>query len=125
LTFIVCHTWTLSHVGPFPSLNRAASAELAASADEVALRAWNTKYFGKDGEIPTALKRVGSVPPDERKSYGQNANRIKETLSTAYNAALSSAKERALEQSLATEKLDVSLPGRPTPAGDCILRHVR
>lgn len=98
-------------------LESRASAELAASADEVALRAWNTKYFGKDGEIPTALKRVGSVPPDERKSYGQNANRIKETLSTAYNAALSSAKERALEQSLATEKLDVSLPGRPTPRG--------
>ncbi|MGL4550866.1 MAG: phenylalanine--tRNA ligase subunit alpha [Gemmataceae bacterium] len=98
-------------------LESRAAAELAASADEPALRAWNARYFGKDGEVALALKAVGSVPPDQRKAYGQNANRIKEALSRAYDDALASAKDRALEHSLATEKLDISLPGRPVPRG--------
>ena len=37
-----------------------ALAELNAAADEAALRAWNTKYFGKQGEVLLAVKKVGS-----------------------------------------------------------------
>jgi phenylalanyl-tRNA synthetase alpha chain len=91
--------------------------ELHACADEAALRAWNTKYFGKQGEVTLAIKRVGEVPPPERRSYGQEANRVKEALSQAYAAALAQAAEKALEQSLAAEALDVTLPGRPVVHG--------
>ncbi len=98
-------------------LQRRASEELAACADEAALRAWNSRYFGKTGEVLVALKAVGSVAPAERKSYGQLANQIKESLSSAYEAALAREKERALERSLATEKLDVTLPGREFSRG--------
>jgi phenylalanyl-tRNA synthetase alpha chain len=98
-------------------LERRASEELAACEDEAALRAWNSRYFGKAGEVLTALKAVGSVPPAERKTYGQKANQIKEALTRSYDEALAGAKERALERSLATERLDVTLPGRPVPRG--------
>src|SRR5262245_54831273 len=92
-------------------------AELQACPDEAALRQWNTRYFGKEGEVPVALKKVGTVPPDQRKAYGQQANQVKERLSKEYEAALAREKERALELSLATEKLDVTLPGRAVPRG--------
>ena len=55
------------------ALEQRATAELAACADDSALRAWNTKYFGKQGEIALALRRVGEVPVAERKTYGQEA----------------------------------------------------
>jgi phenylalanyl-tRNA synthetase alpha chain len=99
------------------ALEQRALAELHACADEPSLRAWHTRYFGKSGEVPAALKRVGTVPPEQRRAYGQEANRIKEQLGQAYDEALARAKEQALALSLATESLDVTLPGRPQHQG--------
>lgn len=98
-------------------LEQRARAELAACADEPSLRAWNTKFFGKAGEVAAALKEVGKVPPEERRAYGQEANRIKTELTEAYDTALAGAKDRELERSLREGALDVTLPGRPAPRG--------
>ncbi|HEY2783597.1 MAG TPA: phenylalanine--tRNA ligase subunit alpha [Fimbriiglobus sp.] len=92
-------------------------AELAACTDEVAVRAWNTKYFGDNGKMKAALSRIGGVPPAERKGYGQEANRVKIALTTAYESRLAAAKEAALQTSLTTNPLDVTLPGRSRPRG--------
>src|SRR5581483_8134440 len=98
------------------ALEQRAVAELTAAGDEAALRAWNHNYFGKTGEIALALRRVGEVPPADRKTYGQEANRIKEALTQKYEQALAAAEERALARSLAEDRLDVTLPGRtPSP----------
>jgi phenylalanyl-tRNA synthetase alpha chain len=98
-------------------LESRALEELSACADEAALRAWNTRYFGKQGEVLLALKNVVSVPPAERKTYGQQANQVKERLTSAYDQKLARQKELDLERSLATEVLDVTLPGRQPPRG--------
>jgi phenylalanyl-tRNA synthetase alpha chain len=98
-------------------LEQRALAELSACTGEAALRAWNTKYFGKQGEVALAIKKVGEVPPAERRSYGQEANRIKEGLTRAYDSALQQEKDKALAQSLAANALDVTLPGRPAHNG--------
>jgi phenylalanyl-tRNA synthetase alpha chain len=98
-------------------LERRALAELAASGDESALRAWNSKYFGKAGELALALRRIGEVPPADRKSYGQEANRIKEALTAKYDEALAAEQQQALSRSLSESPLDVTMPGRPQQAG--------
>jgi len=98
-------------------LEQRALAELTVADSEDALRHWNTRYFGDQGEVKQALKKVGTVAKEERAAYGQEANRVKQTLTTAYEAAVAQAKEKALEKSLATDVLDVSLPGRPVPRG--------
>src|SRR5438105_4424125 len=103
-------------------------AELAACADEAALRAWNTAWFGKAGHVPAALKGVGTYQGDKR-AYGQQANQLKDKLTKAHDAALAAAQDRALAHSLATEKLDITLPGRPVPRGRLhpstrTLRHI-
>src|SRR5271165_3368472 len=94
------------------SLEQRALAELSACSDEAALRAWNSQYFGKQGEVVMALKRVGEAPAAERRAFGQEANRIKEALSQAYEASLARVKEKDLERSLSADALDVTLPGR-------------
>ncbi len=99
------------------TLEQRALAELQGCADESALRAWNTRYFGKQGEVPQALSAIGKIAKEERKAYGQKANQVKEELTAAYETALAAEKERALERSLTAEALDVTLPGRPTPRG--------
>jgi phenylalanyl-tRNA synthetase alpha chain len=99
------------------SLEQRARAELQSSGDEAALRAWNTRYFGKQGEMTLALRKVGEVPPADRKAYGQEANRIKGALESLYQERLGKQKEKQLQQSLAAEALDVTLPGRPVSRG--------
>jgi phenylalanyl-tRNA synthetase alpha chain len=99
------------------ALEQQATSELAACGDEAALRGWHTKYFGKQGEIVLALRKVGEVPPAERKTFGQEANRIKEALTAKYDSALTSERERSLERDLAADPLDVTLPGRAPQPG--------
>jgi phenylalanyl-tRNA synthetase alpha chain len=99
------------------ALEQRALAELNACGDEAALRAWNTRYFGKQGEVLLAIKKVSEVPQAERRAYGQQANGVKEKLTQAYEAALTRAKDRALQRSLEADALDVTLPGRPAPRG--------
>jgi phenylalanyl-tRNA synthetase alpha chain len=99
------------------ALEQRARAELAACGDEAALRAWHTKYFGKSGEVLQALKEVGKIAAEQRRAYGQEANRIKEALTQTYEATLENAKRQALEHSLTAEKIDVTLPGRPVQRG--------
>jgi phenylalanyl-tRNA synthetase alpha chain len=99
------------------TLEQRAHTELDACGDESALRSWHTRYFGKQGEVLQALKMIAEVPPAERRGYGQEANRIKESLTAAYDSALAREKERDLEKSLSAQGLDVTLPGRPAPRG--------
>ncbi len=99
------------------ALEQRARAELDACTDEGALRAWNTRYFGKQGEMLLALKKVAEQPPEGRRAYGQEANRIKEALTQAYDAALAREKDAALQRSLTAQGLDVTLPGRPPQRG--------
>jgi phenylalanyl-tRNA synthetase alpha chain len=99
------------------ALQQRALAELSACADEAALRAWHTRYFGKQGEVPQVLSQIGKVAPAEKKAYGQQANQVKVALTEAYETALTAYKARALEQNLTSEALDVTLPGRTPPRG--------
>src|SRR5262245_26739115 len=99
------------------SLEQRALAELSACTDETALRAWNTRYFGKQGEVLAAVKRVGAIPPAERKAYGQQANQVKETLTRASEEKNAGIKKQELERSLTGPAPDVTLPGRPAPHG--------
>jgi phenylalanyl-tRNA synthetase alpha chain len=98
-------------------LEQRALAELNAAADEASLRAWKTRYFGDQGEVKVALKKVGTIPAAERPAYGKEVNRIQVALMQAYEAAEQRMKESALEASLTSDALDVTLPGRPLSRG--------
>jgi phenylalanyl-tRNA synthetase alpha chain len=99
------------------SLEQRARAELNAAGDEAALRAWHTRYFGKQGEVLQAVKKVAEVPPAERPAYGQAANRAKEALLKAFEEKQVQQREQAMERSLTEGAVDVTLPGRPVPRG--------
>lgn len=98
-------------------LEEAGLAELSAIQDEPTIRNWNTKYFGDSGLMKTALGQIGGIPPAERKAFGQEANRVKTALTAAYESSLSQAKEAALLADLASNPLDVTLPGRANRRG--------
>jgi phenylalanyl-tRNA synthetase alpha chain len=98
-------------------LEQRARAELDGCGDEASLRGWHTRYFGKQGEVLAAVKKVAEMPPAEKRAYGQEANRVKEALTVAHETTLARAKQLTLEKSLASERLDITLPGRLVPRG--------
>src|SRR5206468_6828553 len=55
---LVVRARSISIMSILASLEERALAELNGCADEAALRVWHTKYFGKQGEMTWALKRV-------------------------------------------------------------------
>jgi len=94
------------------------TGDLSACADEAALRVWNTRYFGEKGEMVAAMKKLPTLPPTERKGYGQEANRVKLQLGEAYGKALEAESEKALLASVNATPLDITLPGRPPRRGN-------
>jgi phenylalanyl-tRNA synthetase alpha chain len=99
------------------ALETQALGELATASDVAALQAWNTRYFGDKGLVKAALGKLKDLPKDQRATFGQEANRVKVSLETAAATAMTAAKEAALQASLATERVDVTLPGRTRSRG--------
>jgi len=99
------------------ALEARAREELKACADEAALRAWHGTYLGDKGLVKVAFGRMKEIPPAEKKAFGQEFNRVKMALEAAYEQAVAADKEQKLLASLEANPLDVTLPGRPVPAG--------
>lgn len=90
-----------------------ARSELDAASDLAALEAWHVRYFGRErGEIQAMFRQIPALPVAERKSFGSELNRLKQELETHYTARHEAIQRAALEEKLAAERIDVTLPGR-------------
>jgi phenylalanyl-tRNA synthetase alpha chain len=98
-------------------VQQTALTELAGVSDLTSLDEWRIKYLGKKGEFTGFLRGMGSLPAEERPIVGQAVNAAKEALETAVGERTLVLKEAALENSLATDKIDITLPGRPVMPG--------
>jgi len=89
-----------------------AAAEFAAAADPASLENAKAKFLGKTGELTALLKRLGTLAPEEKKSFGQSINTAKQQIEAALDLRRKDLELRKLESRLAEEALDVTLPGR-------------
>jgi phenylalanyl-tRNA synthetase alpha chain len=91
--------------------------ELRVCDDEAALRAWYTKFLSEKGLWKLAFGKLNTLPKDQKKTFGEEANRVKKTLSDEYEKVNKEVKEKTLLASLTANPLDVTLPGRARPCG--------
>jgi phenylalanyl-tRNA synthetase alpha chain len=95
-----------------------ALAELGAAATAAELEDWTVRYLGRDrGELSRLLKSIPTLPPAERKPFGEAVNALKKELEGALEVRLEEVRKADLLRKLETERVDVTLPGRGTPAG--------
>ena len=87
------------------------------AADEAALDAARIAAIGKKGEIALKMRELGKMTPEERQSAGPALNALKDEINAAVAAKKAALGDAILNERLATEWLDVSLPPRPRPQG--------
>src|SRR6185436_19867977 len=89
-----------------------ALSDLAAAGDPAALENAKARYLGKNGELTALLKGLGKLSADERRSAGHLINEAKAKLEWALEARRAALAQLRMEEKLAAEALDVTLPGR-------------
>ena len=100
------------------TLTRSALADIAGAASLDALEAQRVALLGKSGSITGQLKQLGALPAEERKAAGEQINRAKEAVADALAARKRVLEEAAFAERLATERIDISLPGRGDGVGN-------
>jgi phenylalanyl-tRNA synthetase alpha chain len=101
--------------GEVEKLRLQAKFDIAAAGSPEDLELLRVKYLGRKGALTGILRSLGGLPPEVRRSVGQEANRAKEALEGALEQALVAMKEAA--RLAAAPALDVTLPGRRLPRG--------
>jgi len=99
-------------VSTISDLQTRALAEISASGDLQQLDDLRVRYLGKKGEITEQLKSLGSMEPDQRRTYGQAVNAARDALNQAILDRRKALEASAMEQKLLDERVDVTLPGR-------------
>ncbi len=94
-----------------------AMAAVDAADSTSALDAARVEYLGKKGQLTALLKQLGGLDPAERPAAGQAINAAKASVSKAIEARGATLVAAALASRLASEKIDVTLPGRSRPKG--------
>jgi phenylalanyl-tRNA synthetase alpha chain len=94
-----------------------ALADIERAATLPALDALRVGLLGKSGIVTGALKTLGSLAPDERKARGAQVNVLKQRLADSLAARKQVLERAELDRRLASETLDISLPGRDGERG--------
>ncbi len=91
------------------------AARIAGAASEAALEAERVAALGKKGAVSELLKGLGGMSPEERQVMGPALNGLKDRVGDAIAARRAILKQEELTRRLETERVDVTLPVRPSP----------
>ena len=94
-----------------------ARARFDAVADEAGLADAKAAFLGKSGALTALLKGLASLTGAEKAERGKALNQVKQRIEAQLNARIEAIRAERLAQRLASERLDVSLPGRGAATG--------
>src|SRR6266511_3180307 len=94
-------------------LRQEGEAAIAAATTTDALEQARIHYLGRRAELPNILRGVAQLPPDQRGAVGKAANAARKALEALIEARGAELAGAELEQRLAEDRIDVTLPGTP------------
>jgi phenylalanyl-tRNA synthetase alpha chain len=94
-----------------------AQTEIASAKDLPDLQQIRAKFLGKKSVLTDLMKTLGNATPEERKTLGQAVNTAKDQITAFADTKMLELQSVELAVQLATEKLDVTLPGRHQNSG--------
>ena len=98
-------------------LREVAVKAILGAADPQALEALRIQYLGKKGDLTKLLKMMGKLDPSERPAMGQLANQVRAEVENALTQRKDELSALLLERKLASEAVDVTIPGKRAQIG--------
>ena len=94
------------------------ATEAVEAATEIkALEDVRVSYLGKKGELTALLKSLGKLSAEERPAAGAKINEAKQAVQQLLDAKKQTLEQAAIDEKLASESVDVTLPGRQVDVG--------
>ena len=84
---------------------------------QIELEDWKQTYLGKNSQVMRAFGSLGSLTKEERPVVGKAVNEVKKALEFAFTEKQNQVQQAELEQQLTSQKLDVTLLGKPVDHG--------
>jgi phenylalanyl-tRNA synthetase alpha chain len=94
------------------ALNAVKESDNAQALDQI-----RVQYLGKKGELTQLLKGLGALSAEERPQAGAKINEAKQEVQQAINERRDTLVAEELNKKLASETIDVTLPGRGQSVG--------
>ncbi len=99
-------------------LKQSFDAELAEAKSRQHLSLLRDRYLGrKGGQLTLLMKGLKSIAAVDRKEVGRNLNQLKVGIEAALGAARERIESESVEDELATDSVDVTLPGKRSALG--------
>jgi phenylalanyl-tRNA synthetase alpha chain len=90
-----------------------AAGAIVAADSSVALEELRVRYLGRKAELTTILRGIAELPTEERGKVGGAANKARKELEALLESRAGALDASELEQRLASDRIDVTLPGAP------------
>ena len=98
-------------------IKRNALTALEQAETPAMLEELRVKLLGKKGELTAVLKLMGKLSPEERPVMGQLANTVRADIEAKLEERKAAIHSAALEAKLASEAIDVTIPGEEIAIG--------
>lgn len=74
-------------------------------------------YLGKKGPMQAAMKSMKNMPKDQRATFGQVSNKVKQDITKAIEDKKVQLEEEAIINKIKNETIDITLPSQQLPVG--------
>lgn len=99
------------------AMRKAALADFSQTDGIESLNNFRVKYLGKKGSLTAILRGLGALSAEERPQIGQIVNEIRAELEEMISTRAAEFKAAELNSRLASERVDITLPGRSHQLG--------
>lgn len=94
------------------AFNELTNADSSSKLEEI-----RVKYLGKKGDLTTILRSMGGLSKEERPVVGKLVNEVKKEVEDKIEEKLNIIKEKEKNDKLASEVIDISMPGKKNIVG--------
>jgi len=98
-------------------VRRRAREELSACSRREEIEAASTKFLGRKGIVTSFMRKIPTLPQDEKKEIGRLLNEMKGEISSFIQEKSSQLEAAEAEAGLKAEGIDITLPGRKPVQG--------
>ncbi len=100
------------------SLRQSFLDEISAVSEIAELQQLKVRYTGRKGLITGRLKALSTVPPEEKPAFGRAVNELRDFVEQSIEDTETELRKVEKQKRLLSEKIDITLPGRPLKAGN-------